>query len=311
MEDPDRTASLMTPAKLAQVKPRAPLNPGAWLDQMASDAGHQHIRRLEELVAELRSQAQQREFATVATDLSHVAEALPALDFGLLQPKGILARLSGKSRSDAAEFATQFEQVDESARAMGVQAKALQARQAAQVGGTDLALLELEVEFRAIEKIIDQGARWLQDMRNQLKEREAAAGADEVARQQVNEDLARCEILVARLKSLRTVTSAAQQAHQQAQATAARRAALVQGLQQALNTGLKDWRARIQPIAQEAGEGRTPGAGVDAAMAGHRDLQLCVKQLVADCGQLQAHETALAQSIDVLDGTLQSAVPPA
>ena len=38
MADTDRTASLMTPSKLAQVKPRGPVSPAAWLDQMAADA---------------------------------------------------------------------------------------------------------------------------------------------------------------------------------------------------------------------------------------------------------------------------------
>src|SRR4051812_16356720 len=37
-EDHDRTASLMTPGKLAQMKPRPAATPAAWLDRMASDA---------------------------------------------------------------------------------------------------------------------------------------------------------------------------------------------------------------------------------------------------------------------------------
>ena len=44
-EDHDRTASLMTPAKLAQMKPKAAVSPSAWLDQMAADAGHAHLIR--------------------------------------------------------------------------------------------------------------------------------------------------------------------------------------------------------------------------------------------------------------------------
>ncbi len=40
MADSDRTASLMTPSKLAQIKPKSAVSPAAWLNQMAADAGH-------------------------------------------------------------------------------------------------------------------------------------------------------------------------------------------------------------------------------------------------------------------------------
>ena len=59
MQDPDRTASLMTPAQLAKVKPKAPPSPAAWLDQLALDAGHVNVRRIAELQEDLRSQGQE------------------------------------------------------------------------------------------------------------------------------------------------------------------------------------------------------------------------------------------------------------
>ncbi|RYY66033.1 MAG: hypothetical protein EOO24_54440, partial [Comamonadaceae bacterium] len=78
----------MTPAKLAQVKPRAPVSPAAWLDQMAADAGHMHVRRLGELCAEMAGRDRQRDIQPVATALAGLAEALPGLDFGLLHLRG-------------------------------------------------------------------------------------------------------------------------------------------------------------------------------------------------------------------------------
>jgi hypothetical protein len=305
MDDQDRTASLMTPAKLAQVKPKGPATPAAWLDQMAADAGHQHLRRIADLRTDLEAQAGRRDLSSVTAELSHLAETLPRLDFGLLQNRGWLARLSGKSKSAGTEFETQFEQIDGVAKALSVQAEALQARQGEQVTGNDLTLLELEVEYRAIEKILDQGARWLQDMRNQLKTREAAV-TDDAGRQQIKDDAMRCEILVARLKALRAVSSAAQAAHQEAQQTAARRAGLVQMLQQALATDVKDWRARISKLASAAGDGDAPALSLEGPMESHRDLQLCVKQAIADCAQLQAHEKALAASLAALGAQLEA-----
>jgi uncharacterized protein YaaN involved in tellurite resistance len=273
---------------------------------MATDAGHQHVRRLGELRADLQAQAGQRDHAPLAAAISQVAQVLPKLDFGLLQQKGgFLARLSGKNKSAIAEFASQYDEIETAAKALAELAKGLQVHQGDQAR-IDLALLEFEVEFRAIDKIIDQGARWLQDMRSQLKTREAEGG-DEPAQRQIREDAQRCELLVARLKMLRALSSAAQQSHQQVQAAAARRAAIVKSLQTSVASHVKEWRSRIAPLANAAREGESPALSLEGPMDCHRDLQLCIKQAGADCGQLQAQEKALAESLDALGGQLQAA----
>jgi DNA repair exonuclease SbcCD ATPase subunit len=300
----DRTASLMTPAKLAEVrKPRAPASPAAWLDQMAADAGHQHLRRLGELRAELLGQLRLRDDASLAAAIDKLAGELPALDFGLLRARGWWARTSGKSRSAGAEFAARFEAIEEAARDLASQIHSLQKGQQAQAGAIDRALVEFAVEYRALDKIIDQGARWLQDMRTQLKERLAQA-ADAQSRQAVRDDAARCEILVARLKLMRAAATAAQQAHQHAQAAQGRRAALVQMLQQALAADVKAWHLRLSPLAAAAGEDREPAPSLEAPLETHRELQLCVKQAQADCAQLQAQEQSTQQSLSALAAQL-------
>jgi hypothetical protein len=169
--------------------------------------------------------------------------------------------------------------------------------------GADVAIVELGVEYHAIDKIIDQGARWLQDMRSQLKSRGAAA--DPAAQEQARQDTERCEILVARLKALRALSSAIQQSHQHAQGAAARRLALVQLLRQGLAGRIKSWRARLSAVAAAV---RAGGAAqdLDASMEAHRDLQLCVKQAVADCGHLQTQEKLLADSLAALATQLEA-----
>jgi hypothetical protein len=303
MANPDRTASLMTPAKLAQVQPRAPVSPAAWLDQMAADAGHVHVRRLGELSTELVRPGRLADIQPVAAALAALAEALPGLDFGLLQPRGLWARATGKGKGRGAGFAVQFERIDEVSRQLAAQVQALQERQQQQGAVTELARVEMEVEVRAIEKILDQGARWLQDMRSQLKAREASAGDA----QAIHDDTQRCEILVARLKLLRAVSSAAQLAHQLAQGASARRAGVLQLLQQAVATNVKSWRARLAALAAVAGDNNPPAQAVEGAMESHRELQLCVRQAIADCGQLQAQETALAETLAALDAQVGAA----
>ena len=308
-DDHDRTASLMTPAKLAQAQstPRAAASPAAWLDQMASDAGHAHVRRLGELREQLQKQSAARDYTSIAADLSRLGEALPALDFNLLQARGWWARTTGKSRTAGTEFTSQFERIEELAKKLAAQSGSVQKQQGDSGNAADLSLVELEVEFRAIEKIIDQGARWLQDMRNQLKTRQAEAGDDAQSLQAIQDDAARCEILVARLKLLRAVSSAALQANQQAQAAAARRVALGQMLQQTIASTLKSWRARIATLASAIGDGNSPALSLEGPMESHRELQLAVKQAIADCGQLQLAERAVSESLDALDAQLEPA----
>src|SRR5574340_623904 len=111
MDDSDRTASLMTPSKLAQIKPRSAASPAAWLNQMAADAGHLHVRRLGELRKELQAQALLRDVSPAMSELARLGEALPRLDFGLLQSRGWWSRATGKSRGAGAEFAAQFHRI--------------------------------------------------------------------------------------------------------------------------------------------------------------------------------------------------------
>jgi hypothetical protein len=138
--------------------------------------------------------------------LQALAAQAGSSDFDLLQPKGWLARATGKgkerppvsSRSTTARAGRRRPARRREARCSGA------GRPGRRVERT---LLEFDVELKALEKIIDQGARWLQDMRNQLKTREAQGG-DDAPRKAMQEDERRCELLVDRLKQLRAASSA-------------------------------------------------------------------------------------------------------
>ena len=223
----DRTASLMTPAKLAQLKVRPQAaSPAAWLDQLAADAGSGHVRRLVDLRGQLEAQARAHAYGAVHSAMEALAEALERIDFDLLQPRGWLARATGKGKAEGAGFAARYERSVRAGEDLKDEIRELQRRAQAQAGAADRTLLEFDVEVKAIEKIIDQGARWLQDMRNQLRTREALGG-DTAAMQSMRADAARCELLVARLKLLRAASSAAQQGVEKTRNAAKRRAALL------------------------------------------------------------------------------------
>ena len=299
MADADRTASLMSPARLAQMKPLAPVTPAAWLNQMAADAGHQHVKRIEELGAVLQQQAISPELAAVASQLQRLSAALPQLDFSLLEPPGWWARTFGRGRSGGVGFTAGFEQIAGAAKPLAGLASAMRQERQADTALAERALVELAVEYRAVEKIIDQAARWLQDMRNQLKVRQMAA-ADAQVQRQVLEDSRRCDILVDRLKLLRTLCNAASQVHEQAKANAESRIALARTLEQSLASDLKEWHERIAALAGAASAGNGPALGVQGPMDLHENLQTSISKAIAACDALMEQEQAFGRSLALL-----------
>jgi hypothetical protein len=306
--DDDRTASLMTPAKLAQLKVRpAPASsPAAWLDQMAADAGSGHVRRLLELRQQLEAQMRDRDVRAIATACHALYDAVDTLDLALLEPKGWLARAAGKGKEAATSYLAQHERVSRAAEDLTDEARDLQRKQQAQAGGTERLLMEFGVEIRALEKIMDQGARWLQDMRSQLKTRQAEGG-DAAVQEQIRQDTARCEVLVGRLKQLRAASSAAQEAAERSNSALARRATLAVTIQQLLE---KEWKAAgqsLDSVAEEAAATGTAPKSLDRARKGQQELSVALQQAGQDCSTLESQEQAASDVLAALQAPLQAA----
>jgi hypothetical protein len=306
--DDDRTASLMTPAKLAQLKVRpAPASsPAAWLDQMAADAGSGHVRRLLELRQQLEAQMRDRDVRAIATACHALYDAVDTLDLALLEPKGWLARAAGKGKEAATSYLAQHERVSRAAEDLTDEARDLQRKQQAQAGGTERLLMEFGVEIRALEKIMDQGARWLQDMRSQLKTRHAEGG-DAAVQEQIRQDTARCEVLVGRLKQLRAASSAAQEAAERSNSALARRATLAVTIQQLLE---KEWKAAgqsLDSVAEEAAATGTAPKSLDRARKGQQELSVALQQAGQDCSTLESQEQAASDVLAALQAPLQAA----
>lgn len=305
----DRTASLMTPARLAQLqaRPRPAASPAAWLDQLAADAGSGHARRLVDLHGQVDAAVRARDHEPLRAALHALYEGLKALDYDLVQPKGWLSRTLGRGKDEAATFVAQYEAVVRAGEAVAAQLKALQRGLPAGDPAGERALLEVDVEVRAIEKVMDQGARWLQDMRNQIKTRAAQGDASGGAQQQAQEDAARCELLVERLKVLRGTVGPAQQLARQCRAAAVREAAFLAAVQQALDGEWARWHALLEPLAAAVLAGAALADTLDAARGAHQALQSTVKQLARDCMQLQKQDELLATELGTLRDPLQAA----
>jgi hypothetical protein len=307
-DDSDRTASLMTPAKLAQLKMKAPkaATPAAWLDQLAADAGSGHARRLVDLHKQLDAQQKERKFAPVASALQTLVDGLPQLDFALVQPKGWLARATGKGKEEAAAFAAQQQRVAAAVDDLKDELRELAKKQQSQTAAMERTLLEFDVEVKAIEKIIEQGTRWLADMRNQLKLRQSQS-PDAAAQAQIDEDGRRCELLVTRIKLLRAATSAALHAREICATAAQRRANFLQSAQLAMETECKTWQDRLALVLAESADTGSASQSATRAQQGHEELRAWAQQAATDCARLVKQEKELAEELAVLARPLEAA----
>ncbi|TWO67887.1 hypothetical protein FN976_24975 [Caenimonas sedimenti] len=308
-DDPDQTASLMTPARLAQLrmKPAKPAGtPTAYLDQLAADAGSGHVRRLVDLRKQLEVQARERNYNGVATALESLSAELPKLDFELLQPKGWLARATGKGKEEGAGFVAQYERIGRAIEDLADEVKEAHKKHQALTPVTERSLVEFEVEERAIDKIVGQGSRWLQDMRAQLKTRQFS-GPDVEAQKLIDEDTKRCELLVGRLKHLGFARSAAQHTKERVNTTAGKREGALGALQSMLDGEVKAWRSRLRLVAEAVAEGG-PGVDLEPARTAHDELMKALKRASRDCNQLQFYEKDLVDELAALEKPLQEAV---
>ena len=306
--DEDRTAALMTPAMLAQLrmKPKPDAAPGAWLNQMASDAGSGHARRLVDLHQQLLAQARERDVAAMQEALRAAAEELVRVDLARVQPKGWLARATGRGKEEASAFIGQVDRMNTALEQVEEQVHALRKKHQTQTAALERSLAEFDTEVQAVEGIIDQGARWLQDMRGQLRVRQTQA-PDAAAQEQIAEDTERCELLVVRMKQLRAANSAAQHARELCQSAAARRAKLLEHLQQLLEGEARKWQQCLSPLAEQAARsGATPDA-MEPARAAGTELEAALKQAAKDCRQLARQDGEFVEELTVLARPLEAA----
>jgi len=303
----DRTASLMTPARLAQLKvrPRPAPSATAWLDQLAADAGSGHVRRLLDLRHQLAALLHAGEVRAIVAGCDALGQALAQVDFSLVQPRGWLARVTGGGKEPATRFAAQQAAVLRDGQAWAAEVHTLQKEQPARRTAVEHTLVECEVELRAIEKILDQGARWLQDMRAQLKARGAETG--EAAQQKAGEDEARCELLVARLKLLRAASAAWQPVLQHGRAACNARATLAARCIQLLAEEWPAWRQRAEDLAEDASAHGNAGADADLARQALARLQAALQSAGEQARDAQARDQALADEVVALQGSLQAA----
>ena len=190
--------------------------------------GHQHVRRLAELRKDLQAQARRRDISPLIAGIGAPGRGLAAAGFWLAAAPGLVGAHHGQGPHGGRGIRrVSSSRPRKSPKALVAQAQALQKSQQDRPAAVTARCWSWKSSSgRSTRSSIRARAGCttcaIRSRRGRLRPPTSAG------QQQISDDAARCEILVARLKTLRAVSSAAQQAHQQAQGAAARRAALLQ-----------------------------------------------------------------------------------
>lgn len=295
MTDFESTASLMTPSRLASLSAKPAASPTFWQDPTTGDIGRSQLQHLVELHTALGSAELECDLAPLRTALAEMLSAHSSLDFGLLQSHGWLARALGKARSAGAEFASQAERLTELGKTAHGALLAAQKLHGDRTSVAERLLLDMDVEHRALEQLVEHGARWLQDMRQQLQQRHAAAANDPQEQDRIRAEASRCEALVVRLKALRSLGATVGQFVQQSRTLLTGRARMLQGLSQALPAALRAWQPRISALATAAEDGDGAALSLEGPQEVHQALGAQAGHALADVEDLQHRTEALQQ----------------
>ncbi len=290
MSDHERTAALMVPSKLAEMVPAKKSAP--WFDQPAAQVGEVQMEHLAATLEALQ-QSQRNDSAGALEDaLRNWQQRHEELSFEGLQVRGWWGRATGKSKNAGAEFADQVAKLVALQGNVDAQGGQFQDENTRRAAADERLMIDAELDLRALDDLVDKGAKWLQDMQAELKRRHAAA-LDDAARQAVRRDVARCEALVPRLKALRALGAATRKVILPLREAQSLRLTQGQLLLRDLSGAARAWRGRLVSLAAAVEDGANgPELSLEGPQEVHSQLG---KQLQKSCDGMSQLRTAEAQ----------------
>ena len=302
VQDPNRTASLMTPARLAQIQANEAEAPEAGLAQPEVDTGSIQLTQLLRLQGLISVQAGARDYAPLSVQLEKLADTLPQLDLALVQISGWWARTTGKSKKAADQLTDQCAQIAQCNQCVLEEIDALQKKMRGEASKTGRLLMELEMEHQALKGLIEKSLRWLGAQQIRLKELHAAD-----SRQQLSDEAAHCESLVLRMESLQTISTSTQQTLALIRTAASQRSALLQLCQHALVTDMTNWQKRVPALPTAMLKSAGSALAVEGPIQTHHALHQRVTEACLACAVLHKDEQAQADSLATLAQQLLAA----
>jgi|JI6StandDraft_1071083.scaffolds.fasta_scaffold93045_2 hypothetical protein len=302
MSDHERTAALMVPSKLAEMVPVKKATP--WFDQPAAHVGEVQIDHLAATLDALRVSHRSDSTGALEDALRNWQKQHDELRFDGLQIRGWWGRATGKSKSAGAEFAEQVARLVALQTHVDAQGSQFQDEIASRAAADEHVLIDAELDLRALDDLVEKGAKWLQDMQAELKKRHAAA-LDDAGRQGVRRDAARCEALVPRLKALRALGASTRKVILLLREAHALRQSQVQLLSRDLHAAARAWRGRLVSLAAAVEDGTNgPELSLEGPQEMHSQLGKQLQKANDGLSQLRAVEAQWESALPLMADSL-------
>jgi hypothetical protein len=270
----------------------------AWVGQLLKDFQGTHIARFRQLRPNLQSDAFAWDNALLTHSVQGWLAASRNLDFQSLLHRGFWTRLTGGAYGAAHEFSRAYEDVLSAAAKARQEFEMLSRDYRAHTSSARRLIVELDIESRALNREIDQGAEWLVELSYTIEK------ADELCASST-----RAMALSGELKRFRAVSALGKEITMLGQNVLERRTALLEMLKFDLNGFDKVWTHRVSGIRTKAVDRQIPLPVLEKAWEVHSELLTRLERTSAACTELQVEEQAMARRLAMFRDLLEEPVP--
>ena len=270
-----------------------------WVQAQLRDIEQNQVQRLDQLRARLQAEAFQWDHKPLAQAILGLQSAGRELQFLPLR-QGWIARLLGRHRVAHTQFIVAHARVTALAAEVRTQLGQMAACHEDRAAGPRRALLEIDMEMKTLEKWVDQGVTWLQDMCTQLAEARQQ-GRDEPQHASFAEA---AQSYTQQFKRLQTVEELVHGLIVRGNTILARRAALLEQVRADAQLFEQAWSQRLDHLVDELKAERSALPHIPKAIESHDDLMRRLGASVDACSALQHEEELFAQQLELLQAEI-------
>jgi hypothetical protein len=266
----------------------------AWVTQLTEEVQGAHFGRLRQLRSRLQSDAFTWDNALLTRAVEVFLATSRSLEFQSLRNCGVWARLTGATKVVAFVFAKKYDDVVGAAGTARKEFEVLSRDYRAHTSSTRKLIVELDMEYRALDREIDQGAQGLVELSYAIEKTGEPRALS-----------SRAKALSAELKRFRLASALAKEITILGQNVLERRAALLERMKLDLHGFDKVWLQRVASILTKPGDRRFPVPGLDKAREVHGELINRLELTSDACTALQMEEQAMARRLAMLRDCLE------
>lgn len=286
-----------------QADPRPPEGAEALsrrVDDLLRDVQGGCVARLKELTARLEEEGARWDDDLLARAVGLLRAQSLTLDFSALDRRGLLARISGRSRSTRQQFASQVREVVAAAEAVRRHYEDLLANHRTHGTGARRLLVLLDAERKELERHVERCVQWLAEMTADIARRQAVRTGDGAGLVLLKQ---RAEFFTGHVRRLHALAEEVRRTCQPAQNVLGRRGSLLEQLQVDLETFEAVWLRHLRPLC--AAGLPTPEMRHKAVDA-HDELLQRLERSHGECTRLREEELAAAKHLQALRRALDS-----